>query len=377
MTEDDTVSPRTLNMFGSVKIKNKLKNMWRELNDFFSSTSIHGLPYIHHDQAGSTRFIWTLFVGVAVTTATEFLVQTIGDWDTKPISTTIETESAKGFEFPAISFHPGEFSSKKAFLRTFLNQFHMTRYNESSPLYVNEEFMNNFKMFVNNFEQGKSLFERVKEYLLEEEEFIKAKSGIFRQEVCSFLAFVVTGESTLGKVKSRIEWLYNKNMFKVHEFNHALSLAKRVLSSEITERMSKGNVTGSEINSLCNDKENNNTKRKLEALILSYLYIFMSPNSVESGPGDLAAEDYFQVSPPLVEMLTNMFSQLAGTSQPINFLDTPKWFIKAELDIYDIYTNILSTVVPDLAKKRYLVFWKVFNVINTEQPLNHINNNLE
>ena len=94
----------------------------------------------------------------------------------------------------------------------------MTRYNESSPLYDNKEFMKNFKMFVNNFEQGKSLFERVKEYLLEEEEFIKAKSGIFRQEVCSFLAFIVTRETTLGKVKSRIEWLYNKTIVQSSRF---------------------------------------------------------------------------------------------------------------------------------------------------------------
>ena len=238
-----------------MKLKSRLERLWLEVNAFLSTTSIHGLPYLHLTKSISSRIIWTVLVAATLTTATVLLVQTVGDWGTKYISTTIETESVVNFPFPAVTFHPGEFSSKKAFLRTFLNQFHMTRYNESSPLYDNEEFMKNFKMFVYNFDQGKSLFERVAKYLLEEEEFIKAKSGIFRQEVCSFLAFVVTGETTLGRVESRIEWLYNKNMFKVHEFNHALSLAKRVLSSEITERMSKGNVTGSEINSLCNERK--------------------------------------------------------------------------------------------------------------------------
>ena len=126
-------------------------NFWRELNDFLSSTSVHGLPYIHQSQTRTTRVIWTVLVAGALTTATVFLVQTVGDWDTKYVSTTIESRGVEQYPFPAVTFHSGEFP-----MRTFLNHFEMTRFNESSPLYENSVFMKNYAMFVDNFGPHKS-----------------------------------------------------------------------------------------------------------------------------------------------------------------------------------------------------------------------------
>ena len=70
-------------------ISRYFQNLWRELNDFLSSTSVHGLPYIHRSQSGTTRVIWTVLVAGALITATVLLVQTVGDWDTKYITTTL------------------------------------------------------------------------------------------------------------------------------------------------------------------------------------------------------------------------------------------------------------------------------------------------
>ena len=138
-----------------------LSNLWRELNDFLSSTSVHGLPYIHRSQSGTTRVIWTVLVAGALITATVLLVQTVGDWDTKYISTTLETRGIENYPFPAVTFHPGEFPTEKHFLRTLLNHFEMTRYEESSPLYDNSVFMKKFSKFVNFGPDGTSLFDWV------------------------------------------------------------------------------------------------------------------------------------------------------------------------------------------------------------------------
>ena len=132
-------------------ISRYFQNLWRELNDFLSSTSVHGLPYIHRSQSGTTRVIWTVLVAGALITATVLLVQTVGDWDTKYISTTLETRGIDHYPFPAVTFYSGEFLQKNYFLRTLLNHFEMTRYEESSPLYDNSVFMKKHSTFVNNF----------------------------------------------------------------------------------------------------------------------------------------------------------------------------------------------------------------------------------
>ena len=131
-------------------------NFWRELNDFLSSTSVHGLPYIHQSQTRTTRVIWTVLVAGALTTATVFLVQTVGDWDTKYVSTTIETRVVEQYPFPAVTFHSGEFPMRNYFMRTFLNHFEMTRFNESSPLYENSVFIKKYSNFSRNFGPLKS-----------------------------------------------------------------------------------------------------------------------------------------------------------------------------------------------------------------------------
>ena len=137
-------------------ISRYFQNLWRELNDFLSSTSVHGLPYIHRSQSGTTRVIWTVLVAGALITATVLLVQTVGDWDTNYISTTLKTRGIENYPFPAVTFHPGEFQTKNNFLRTLLNHFELTRYEESSPLYDNSVFMKNYAMFVDNFGPHKS-----------------------------------------------------------------------------------------------------------------------------------------------------------------------------------------------------------------------------
>ena len=109
-----------------------MEGLRKEVNDFFSSTSIHGFSYINGTQSKFTRIIWIIIVLFALSVTSYFLYQTVVGFETKYISTTIETKNIQKYPFPAVTFHPGNYNSQKAFLRTFLNQFEFTRYLESS-----------------------------------------------------------------------------------------------------------------------------------------------------------------------------------------------------------------------------------------------------
>ena len=133
-----------------------MRGLWGEVNTFFSYTSIHGFPYISDTQSRSTRKIWTIIVLVAFGVASNFLYQTIKGFDEKYVSTTIETQSIQKFPFPAITFHSGKYNSEKAFIRTFLNEFQFTRYNEGDVLRDNDEFGKLYKWLVSPTQYAQS-----------------------------------------------------------------------------------------------------------------------------------------------------------------------------------------------------------------------------
>ena len=342
-----------------------LHNTWLELNHFLSSTSIHGLPYLHLTQSRTTRIIWTVLVAAALTTATVFLVQTVGDWNTKYISTTLETQGLETFPFPAVTFHPGEFSSQNDFLRIFLNHFQMTRYEEGSPLYDNNEFMKEFKTFISIFKDRKPLFHWVEKYLLQERNFTEKKGGIFRTDVCSLVSLVATGNKSMGNLRTDITHVFNLNIFKYKGFSQVLKFMKAVVSPMIKEMIVTENVTTTEMNSHCREEENKQTKRVVESLLLSYLFTFLDSASAQLGPGDLAAEKYF-TKDFLHEKMTEMFNDMTGGSLPVSALSVVQWFAKVtHRDVQKYLSRFvnyseLPVTISYLAKLRYFYFWKLF-----------------
>ena len=100
----------------------------QELNHFCEATTIHGFAYISQSQKRSTRIIWTLVVLVAAGVTS---YETVGGFDDKYVSTTIQTKDIKKYPFPAVTFSSGDFNSKKSFRRNFLNEFHFTRYHNN------------------------------------------------------------------------------------------------------------------------------------------------------------------------------------------------------------------------------------------------------
>ena len=125
-----------------------MRGLWREVNEFFNATSIHGFPYISDNQSRSTRIIWIIIVLAGFGVTSNFLYNTVDGFNEKFVTTTEETRTVKNYPFPAITFYPGEYNSKHVFLRHFLNQFEFTRFDKNSAMRNNEKFMKLYKWLI-------------------------------------------------------------------------------------------------------------------------------------------------------------------------------------------------------------------------------------
>ena len=141
-----------------------MRGLWAEVNDFFSSTSIHGFSYISDNQSRSTRIIWTIIVFAGFGVTSYFLYETVDGFSEKYVTTTVETRSIKEYPFPAITFHPTKFNLKDSFLRNFLNEFEFMRIDPTSPLKDNGIFMNLYQWIFSP--KNDELFDDIEEYLI-------------------------------------------------------------------------------------------------------------------------------------------------------------------------------------------------------------------
>ena len=88
------------------------------------------------------------------------------------IPAVISEKGIQNYPFPAITFHPGDEHFEKGFLRTFLNQFQLTRY-EDGIMQDNEEFLELFRWLIGPM--NNILFDGIEKHLLEEPRFINSK----------------------------------------------------------------------------------------------------------------------------------------------------------------------------------------------------------
>ena len=203
-----------------------MRGLWWEVNKFFSSTSIHGFPYISDTQSRSTRIIWTLIVLAGFGVTSYFLYNTVDGFSEKYVTTTIEKRNIQKYPFPAVTFHPGEYNSKKTFLREFLNQFEFTRYEENSPLSDNEKFNQLYKWLT--LPMNDKIFDDIEQFLILDEEkvhyllnkgkivrvtYLHYKAEYFREEVCQVLALYNNNVS----LKSEIRGIFSENMYKYRQ----------------------------------------------------------------------------------------------------------------------------------------------------------------
>ena len=79
------------------------------------------------------------------------------------------------------------------------------------------------------------------------------------------------------------------------------------------------------------------TKRKMTAFLLSFLYTFISEENVEVGFGDLLAEGYIERKNLPGGEMTNMFNDLSGSSLPSSVFSFPIFF-----SLKQTYKNMIN-----------------------------------
>ena len=224
-----------------------MRRLLSELNNFSEATTVHGFAYLARGQKKGTRIIWTLIVLGAAVVAGYFLYNTIKGFDEHYTSTTTETRSIKEYPFPAVTFHPGDFNSENAFTRIFFNQFEFTRYFESDTLRDNDLFMTKFGWVVSPM--NKDIFKGVKNYLLDQKEFIRKMGRIFEKEVCTLVALNVTKV----QVEPIVFKKFAKNMYKIQGFSPVMRFLKENVFKEITYVKDQYNISKKEISTICKD----------------------------------------------------------------------------------------------------------------------------
>ena len=86
-------------------------------------------------------------------------------------------------------------------------------------------------------------------------------------------------------MKDDLREFYKKNLFKIMSFSPLLKFMKKEISPLIALKIKEYNLTKTEISSACTDLKNKQLKSKIEAMILSFLYLFIDENTSVIGAG--------------------------------------------------------------------------------------------
>ena len=208
-----------------------MRGFWRELNDFFSSTSIHGFPYISDTQSMSTRIIWTIIVLAGFGVASYFLYNTVDGFSDKYVTTTVETRKIQDYPFPAVTFYPGAYNSNKSFMRDFLNDFEFTRYDYGSSLRANEKFMDLYQWLISPMNDD--LFDDVEAFLIRNGSYLEGKASQQSEEVCKLVGLHQNNIS----LKKEIRDIFLVNMYKFRV--RSADIWDEVIQEQVREAFNK------------------------------------------------------------------------------------------------------------------------------------------
>ena len=361
--------------------------MFQQINDFFEATTIHGFAYLSQSQRRSTRIIWSVIVTAAAVVVSYFLFETVDRFDAKYVSTTIETQKVNEFPFPAVTFIPGDSTLKDNFVRTFMNEFEFTRYKKENPTRDNKKFMEKYEWLVSPMND--KLFKSVEKFLINERSFLENKGSIFKVEVCSLVALKMTRNV---KLRGPIITIFQNNMYKYTSFNDLMRLIKTDISPIIDEEVSKWNITKTEKEDACDDKSNSDIKQEMEAILLSYMFIFLGDNP-QVGAGDLATETPFQTGlsksnkyhNSTHQLITKMYNSMVNGSLPVSIVDIPSFFgTVTEKNFWDLgaygyddenykintIKNFIKNInISDESLRNYHYYWKIYNSKNVNITL--------
>ena len=191
--------------------------------------------------------------------------------------------------------------------------------------------------------------------------FLQIKDKTFRNEVCDMVSLKNKSKSKYSELRKEILKTFNENMFKYSSYGKALGFSKKTFNSLIKEALSSENIT----NTACKEKQYEDEKKEIEALLLSFLYVFMNPDNVKSlGPGDIVGEEYFHLSDSLQAEVTQMFNDLTNASFDSSVFGLPGWFILPNKNVEAYYVppkDVMPPTISYFERERFMNFWTEYN----------------
>ena len=171
-------------------------------------------------------------------------------------------------------------------------------------------------------------------------------------------------------------------MFKYSSYGKALGFSKKTFNSLIKEALSSENIT----NTACKEKQYEDEKKEIEALLLSFLYVFMNPDNVKSlGPGDIVGEEYFHLSDSLQAEVTQMFNDLTNASFALSVFRLPGllnlpvkngfFFSSSSSQSQPYPRDLLPPTISFFERQRYQDFWTEY--INHREKIRFICSNID
>ena len=208
-----------------------------------------------------------------------------------------------------------------------MNQFQFTRTNNQQEFYDNKKFLDKFNWLISPMHD--KLFEDIENFLLWDKKFIERKRKMFEKEVKQLMSMKLLKNYSMKKL---IQKIYRENMYKYEGYNDLLKFLKRKVSPLIEEKYSSMNITKSEMIAIYNGPKNLNLKWQIEAMILSYFYLFISKfDTIDAG--DLATAgfttgltlpNFYNETHPL---FTKIYNDMTNGSIPGSIFDLPKFFV--------------------------------------------------
>ena len=168
-------------------------------------------------------------------------------------------------------------------------------------------------------------------------------------------------ESKYKETRKEIIKQFNENMFKYSSYSGALGSSKKTFDSLIKEAVASENIT----NTACKEEQDEDDKKEIEALLLSFLFVFMTPTKGSpTGPGDIAAEEYFHLSDWRQAEMTRMFNDLTNASFDSSVFGLPGWFILPTRNVEAYYVppkDVMPPTITYFERERFMDFWTEYN----------------
>ena len=153
-----------------------------------------------------------------------------------------------------MTFYPGDYNSKNAFLRDFLNDFEFTIFDKvDNPLRDNDKFMDLYEWLLSPMNDD--LFDDIENFLIYDNKTrtdrnLYISSTAFQEEICHLIVL----QNNNKVFKTQIRTIFMANMYKSRDKFDLDNVILNEVGDLLKRNIAKINLTESEISAECDHR---------------------------------------------------------------------------------------------------------------------------